>query len=77
MSANNRVSLNLISLTIIQQYYLRSTLKMLCGPRLFILSLALSGVLSVPVASQGFVAPEIDGEQIVLPAKYQLPGGAR
>jgi hypothetical protein len=50
---------------------------MLCGPRLFILSLALSGVLSVPVASQGFVAPEIDGEQIVLPAKYQLPDRAR
>jgi hypothetical protein len=50
---------------------------MLCGPRLFILFLALSGVLSVPVASQGFVAPKIDGEQIVLPAKYQLLGRAR
>jgi hypothetical protein len=50
---------------------------MLCGPRLFHLSLALSGVLSVPASSQGFVAPEIDGEQIVLPAKYQLPDRAR
>jgi hypothetical protein len=53
------------------------TNQMLCNPRLFILSLALSGVLSVSASSHGFVALEINGEQIVLPAKYQLPDRAR
>lgn len=77
MSANNRVALNLISLTIIQQYYLRSTLECSDSPRRFNLSLAPSSVLSVPGSSQGFVALEIDGEQILLPARYPLPDGAR
>jgi hypothetical protein len=54
-----------------------STNIMLCNPRLFILSLAPSRVLSVPDSSQGFVALGINGEQITLLARYQLPDRAR
>ncbi len=50
---------------------------MLCNPRRFNLSLAPSGVLSVLESSQGFVALEVNDEQIILPARYPLPDRVR
>jgi hypothetical protein len=39
---------------------------MLCNPRRFILSLALSSVSSVLESSQGFVALEVNGRNIII-----------
>jgi hypothetical protein len=52
-------------------------IKMLCGPRLFILSLALSSVSSVLESSQGFVALEVNGRKTIILEQYQLLDRAR